>query len=223
MLSFLLLISSVALLMHPARLTSEAVGISELIHDVTCIRGSYTTAFPRGYLPLGTVDPDYVSNTKQLNSKGFVWWPYMIPCFKCGNPAKQAKDLIAAADIPNNIVTIYLDAGQKWGTDLDRNRAFILGLITEIVNEQHVPVILASKYSFEKILGKGWTELASLPLYYVSPNGKKSCGDFVAFGGWTKPDGKLYLSDSQVCGNKLDMIMLCGSSEPEQQSVTMAD
>ncbi len=212
-----------ALFAAVVRPTNDAVGISEKISDAACIHKSYATAFPRGYMATGMLDPNYVSNTVLLEKQKFVWWPYMIPCFKCGNAAKQVRTLIAAADIPNNLVTVFIDAGREWSKDVETNRKFVLELLTEIINEQHVPILQTSKYSFEKVFGEGWSELSSVSLYYISPDGKKNCKDFTTFGGWTTADAKVYLSDSLVCGNKLDMIVMCSSEKEEEFRTTVAD
>ena len=47
-------------------------------------------------------------------------------------------------------------------------------------------------------------DVAGDPLWYAHYDKKESYGDFVAFGGWTKPGMKQYVGDTTVCGADVD-------------------
>lgn len=220
--SKLLIALILAAVLGVARPLTDAVEIPEKIVDPLCLHKVYKYAFPRAYISTGMVDPNYKGNVEKLTANGFTWWPYIVPCFKCGHAEKQVIAVLAVKEIATHMVSVYLDASNGWSKSQDKNREFISALIRTIVEQTHVPVIVTNKYSFEKIAGKDWSDLSELPLYYIAPDGKENCQDFAKFGGWTKPAAKLFRSSASVCGNKVDLILPCNSGAAPEQAV-MAD
>ncbi|MDR3430975.1 MAG: hypothetical protein P4L95_03550 [Rouxiella aceris] len=202
--------------------------ISEKIIDAECIRHLYTSVVVRSYLSSGMVDPDYVGNTKHLHDHLVEWWPYMNPCFKCGNPEAQFKKLIAATTIPHKVILIYIMVDQGWGSDVEKNREFLTTLTSMMQESKYLPLIVTNKYNYEKIMGEDWSDLCSLPLYYQSLNGKDNCDDFVPFCGWYQAIGKIYKNNFPACTIKFDVAVGCDVSESpfltgEPQGTTRAD
>ncbi len=51
---------------------------------------------------------------------------------------------------------------------------------------------------------KGCPAAASQQLWYAHYDNNPSFGDFVAFGGWTKPNIKQFQGDTTLCGAGVD-------------------
>ncbi len=185
---------------------------SEKIIDAKCVINIYTTLIVRGYLSSGMVDPNYVDNAESLNKYKANWWPYMNPCFKCGNPEAQFKDLIAATYMPTKSILIYIMAGRGWGSDVAKNRDFLTTLTNKMRESNYLPLIVTSKYDYEKVVGADWEELSHLPMYYESLNFKANCEDFAPFGGWIFAIGKIFGDNYLHCDIKFDVMVGCAAS-----------
>jgi hypothetical protein len=63
--------------------------------------------------------------------------------------------------------------------------------------------IYTSASQWNPIMG-GSTKFSYLPLWYAHYDNNPSFSDFVAFGGWTKPNIKQYKGTTSVCSASVD-------------------
>lgn len=114
------------------QIRQDAVLVSNTIADIKCLHQQYKKAFPRGYLSTGMVDPSFAHNLQLLRVENLLWWPYMQPCFRCGNPAGQAQALInATGTFKIHAIIIVVNQSAGWSTsDLTLNQKFLLDLVS---------------------------------------------------------------------------------------------
>ena len=191
----------------------EDIEIAEKVVDPECIKTQVKEgAWVRGYLSTGMVDPNLVYNVNLLNQFGVYVSAYMQPCFKCGNPKKQAQDLAASMPLKNRRFMIYVTSGQ-WGTDMNANRDFLTTLVEEFRSTGNAAGIVTSEQHYQSIMGKDWDTMSSLMLFYIKVDNITSCSDFKPFNGWKKPREKLYDVTESLCGNTVDYLHDCIEGE----------
>ena len=94
-------------------LAKQASLVAEKINDAECIKSTFSGTFVRGYVATGMVDPNYVYNANLLYEHEVNWAPYMVPCYKCGNPRKQVTDMIEAVQWPHTPIAIYVSTDRQ--------------------------------------------------------------------------------------------------------------
>ncbi len=189
----------------------DAVLVSDKIADIKCLRKQYTMVFPRGYVSTGMVDPSYAYNVALLNKEKMNWWPYMQPCFRCGNPRAQAQALAnASAALKLSAVNLVVDQSAGWSTtDLTLNQKFLLDLVSELKSNFGIVALMTSKYVYEQVVGKEWWMLGGHILYNQAPDGLETCKNYQRFGGWYEVTGKVFKNGLEVCGNTVDRMLWC--------------
>ena len=182
---------------------------SSKIADAKCFLDKTLWVIIRAYTPVGMVDPNLKHNINALNDGGAIWEPYMMPCFKCGNPKKQIKDMKVALAPWNGQVPVYV-VPSSWGTNIEENRKFMTELIDELTADGTFSAAVVTSIAFyEKTFGKDWGEFSRVPLVYIGTNNDPSCNDFRPFGGWKESSEKMYSLNQDVCGVVADYIGLC--------------
>mmetsp|Transcript_7828 Transcript_7828/g.7690 ORF Transcript_7828/g.7690 Transcript_7828/m.7690 type:complete len:141 (-) Transcript_7828:39-461(-) len=133
----------------------------------------------------------------------------MFPCFPCGNPAKQVKDLATAL----NNLSIYVDyifidiETYQWSSNVQANQAFITTLANTLKAEQIADVgIYTSRTEWASIVGLNWSGVSWADLWYYNYDNQANFKDFQPFGGWTKPFMKQYHGlTKNICGIQMNL------------------
>ena len=190
----------------PLSLGLSGVDVSSAVDAFTCLRSSgYDFAITRGYQSFGQVDPTAKQNIANAKGAGIQYVDvYLFPCYPCGDPATQANQLWAA--LGGTFGTVWLDIETyQWSSNLAANQAFITTLANTLAGHGAKIGIYSSYYNWEAIVGLSWTGMSKYPLWYAHYDDNPSFSDFVAFGGWTKPNIKQYNGSSTVCGVGVDL------------------
>jgi len=103
-----------------------------------------------------------------------------------------------------NFGMLWLDIEGSWPANKNSNAQFIAEMSAALTSAGVNHGVYTSSYQWSAITG-GYTGLSHLPLWYPHWDGQESFGDFVAFGGWTKPAIKQYKGNSQLCGQGVDL------------------
>jgi len=190
---------------------SQAVSVSTFNCLKTDGYGSFVII--RAYESLNQPDPNVCSTLANAISAGIPYHDvYIFPCATCGNPSGQISSMY------NHLVNcgynykggtfgmVWLDieGTQYWYSNQTSNQSFFAGLVSECSALGLVCGVYTSSAQWSPIMGSGYTGGKNLPLWYPHWDGSKSFSDFVAFGGWTKPNMKQYLGDQTVCGVGVD-------------------
>jgi len=123
----------------------------------------------------------------------------------CGNPAGQMDTLINGLG-SSNYGMIWLDIERlSWPANQAANRVFITDLISAGKAKGKNIGVYTNYNNWQSIVGLDWTGASSLPLWYAHYDNSPNFGDFVPFGGWTKPAIKQYAGDATVCGVSVDL------------------
>ena len=184
--------------------TIPFIDIHEPIKDAACIQKKYSHACIRGYVSYGKTDPNLVENAKKLNAVGVEVDVYMGPCFMCGNPVKQADEIMAAlAQV--KYTHLWVEVEGAWSSDQATNQQFLRALVAELKAKNANGLgIFTFQPTWERIVGKSFSEMSALPLWYVRLNENPEQNDFIAFGGWKKAVAKQYDDENVVCGNDVN-------------------
>ena len=171
-----------------------------------CMIGkNYTFAIVRAYRSNGKVDTNAASNIANAWAAGMSFVDiYMFPCPKCGNPAKQIRDMITNLN-GARFGTLWLDIeGTEYWTDQASNRRFFDGLVQQAQSMGLNIGVYTSLVQWKPIMGD-YHAGSAFPLWYARYNGKHSYSDFSPFGGWKKAAMKQYLGDYKLCGYDTDL------------------
>jgi hypothetical protein len=196
----------------------EIVELDGAIEDASCLKQETGVVFVRGYLAIGKVDPDMPENIKKLVDVGLPCSAYMVPCFTCGNPKKQARELMKAMPIANRRFFVHVITGQ-WSSDIEKNRAFLRELIEELKSDNTDAGIITNEFYFTKIVGADFSEFSDLMLFYIHADNEDNCSDYKPFGGWTEPVGKKYDFENPLCQLNVDFVCACQGRQPSAQSI----
>jgi hypothetical protein len=196
----------------------EFVELDGAIQDVNCLKAETKVVLVRGYLAIGKVDPDMPENIKKLVSVNLPCSAYMVPCFSCGDPRKQARELIAAMPLPNRRFFIHVITGQ-WSSDLEQNRAFLRELVDEFKKSSTDAGIVTNEFYFNKILGPDFSEFSELMLIYIHADNTENCNEYTAFGDWDMPFGKKYDFENPLCNLNADLVTICRYRQAPVQSI----
>lgn len=178
--------------------TVPFVDIKDQIKDAKCLKDSYSRVCVRGYMSIGRVDPYLVKNLAATKEVSLTTDVYMLPCFYCANPEKQAEDLMAVLNA-NTYNTLWVQVDGAWGMNQAKNQAFMRNLTASLKSKGARLGIFTFQPTWDRIFGKAFDEFSSLPLWYTRWNGDPAADDFVAFGGWKKPAAKQYDTDDEEC------------------------
>lgn len=173
----------------------------------SCLKNNgYVFTVIRGYQSGGQVDPNVVQNIKNARAGGQADVDvYLFPCVPCGNPAKQATDLVDAIK-GQNYGMIWIDIETlQWSKSQTANQGFITTMASTLKGlGQHVG-IYSSYYNWQSIVGLGWTGVSEYPLWYAHYDNNPSFSDFSPFGGWKTPNVKQYQGTTNLCGAGVDL------------------
>ncbi len=179
--------------------TFSFVDIKEQITNAACLKQSYARVCVRGFQSIGRVDPYLEKNLKALSNVSLTADVYMLPCVYCNDPEAQAEKIMAVLKV-NAYNTLWVQVEGAWGADQATNQVFIQMLIKALQSKGVKKVgIFTFQPTWDRIFGKAFDALSSLPLWYTRWNGDPEAKDFVAFGGWKKPTAKQYDTDDDSC------------------------
>lgn len=188
---------------------NEIYETDEKIKDVNCLKNEQPNAvFVRGYRASGMVDPNLQYNINELTNAGVPASAYMHPCFHCGNPAKQAQDLMAACPIGNRRFFVYIVPGQ-WGKDHAANIEFLKTIAAEFEKNGDVAGIATNEQYFNEIMGADNSDFAQYMLFYIHDDEEPNCNEFKPFGGWNHATAKKYSLEDDKCDNTIDYFCWC--------------
>ena len=183
------------------------------INDIHCesLRGKYVSI--RVLKKNGEVEPSALENAKIFSNQG-RWVSYhATPCVKCGNVTKQGIELCEKLLQPalhiKSLIQVYIDATDPlaWSRNIRENVLAIREFATMIDgcgidHAYYSPAIFTNKTSWETITGSH-SGFSCMPLWYMNLDGRMDHSNFVPFGGWQKPSGKMHhLIGRDGCGNE---------------------
>jgi len=163
-------------------------------------------AIVRGYQSGGQVDPNAAANVRNAKAAGIQYVDlYLFPCVPCGNPAGQVQALVSAmSGVPYGMIWLDIERYQ-WSGNLGANQNFISSMLSELTSLGQHPGVYTNYYNWEAIVGLNWGGASGYPLWYAHYDGSPNFGDFVPFGGWSKPNIKQYAGDKTLCATGVDM------------------
>jgi len=184
--------------------TVPFVDIKEELKDAECIRNSYTKICVRGFLSMGKVDPYVVKSLAAADKAGIEADVYMIPCFYCNDPEKQALTMMTALK-DSKFKMLWVTVEGTWSSDLARNRQFLVNLTMSLEKNGAKNLgIFTFQPTWERIFGKDYSDFSNKPLWYIRWNENPNDNDFVPFGGWKKPAAKQYDTENEECAMTVD-------------------
>lgn len=195
----------------------------------SCFKSNnYIFALIRVYQSSGRPDPNGPANINDAWNGGMRNVDgYIFPCYSCGNPEQQMKDTVSylkshnlhlavegedtsnpgnlTANVGATVGMLWLDVEgtQYWSTSSSNNINFLQRMVDEGKRQGVNLGIYSSKYQWDPIMG-GSSKFNYLPLWYAHYDNWASFGDFVSFGGWSKPAIKQYAGDVGLCGVNVD-------------------
>ncbi|CAG9314783.1 unnamed protein product [Blepharisma stoltei] len=150
------------------------------------------SAIVRGYMSSGNVDPNVVPNIQNAGNAFLTVGVYMFPCFPCGNPAKQAQDLVTALK-GQTYDSIWIDVETyQWSSNVQANQAFITTLANTLKSLGQSVGIYTSRAEWSTIVGLNWSGVSWAGLWYYHYDNQQNFMDFQPFGGWEMADMKQY-------------------------------
>lgn len=189
--------------------TVEVLDMAESVRDMRCIAAEgFTQLVFRGLMSSGLPDPTARANLEKAIDVDCT--VYLVPCFKCGNAAKQIADTCDAIYGTNYFYHPYLvvEDPAMWSADMMENRAFVEEAVRAILGSGRKCFdnvrFRSTKYEWEKILGLDYSSFSDRVLWYVSDDKRKSHRDFRPFGGWNVPRVKQYNKGQEICGNQVN-------------------
>jgi len=189
------------------------VDVSQLFASstYTCMKNNgYHYIIIRGYCSFGGIDTNAVSNLNNAKSAGLTADIYMFPCR--GKSATAQVDQMVSAISGNLYGTVWIDvetnpsSGCGWGSDHTGNCNYLTELVNRVKYHSKNVGIYSSQNMWTSIMGsaKACGGLGAHPLWYAHYDKTASFSDFVAFGGWTKPQIKQFEGDVILCGAGVD-------------------
>ncbi|ELP92506.1 lysozyme, putative [Entamoeba invadens IP1] len=102
---------------------------------------------------------------------------------------------------------IWYSTYTTWKSSKTENTAFLEKMMAKAISLGKAGIV-GSKEMWSTNFGASYTykDAASVPLWYVSPDGDASFGNFVAFGGWSKPTMKTYEKNVWYCSLTEDLV-----------------
>ena len=173
------------------------------IKDGACIRNTYSRAAFRGYQSIGKVDPFLMKNLEAAKKVGLKADVYMIPCTYCGNPEKQADEIMYLLKSAT-YETLWISIEGSWSLDRAKNQVFMKNLTTALTSKGAKLGIFTFQPTWDRVFGKEFTEFSTLPLWYIRWNSNLEAADFIPFGGWKNPTAKQCDSDNIECDINTD-------------------
>ena len=174
------------------------------LKDATCIRNTYSRVAIRGYQSIGKVDPFLMKNLEAAKKVGLKADVYIIPCTYCGNPDKQADEimyLLKAATYG----TLWISIEGSWSLDRAKNQLFMKNLTDALTSKGAAKLgIFTFQPTWDRVFGKEFTNYSNLPLWYIRWNSNPEVDDFIPFGGWKIPTAKQYDTDNTECDISTD-------------------
>eukprot|EP00830_Metopus_es_P021226 TRINITY_DN877_c0_g5_i1.p1 TRINITY_DN877_c0_g5~~TRINITY_DN877_c0_g5_i1.p1 ORF type:complete len:253 (+),score=50.35 TRINITY_DN877_c0_g5_i1:2-760(+) len=174
-----------------------------LMTDAECLKKMFTRMVFRGYQSIGKVDPYIQKNLELATKAGIVADVYMNPCFFCGKPEVQVAELTDSLKA-HKINMIWVSIEGSWSMDAAKNQLFAKGLVAALQAKSIKVGIFTFAPTWARIMGKDFSGLSELPLWYVRWNENPEPDDFIPFGGWTKPAAKQYQAEETECGIDVD-------------------
>lgn len=171
---------------------------ADLITDADCLKRTYDRINVRAYQSIGKVDPYVIKSLDAVKKAGMTADVYMVPCFFCANPAAQAEQLAEALK-GSSFETVWVQVEGAWSLDQAGNKLFLESLVNGLKSKGLHVGIFTFQPTWDRLLGKSYDGMSTLPLWYMRWNEDPYDGDFVSFGGWKKPRAKQYDTDDRVC------------------------
>ena len=167
---------------------------------------SHTFIAINAYSVYGKVNPNAIASIATAKEAGFNEVDiYFSPCTAC-EPDVQAREIVEAFK-EVEYGKIWLKIGARgWREFRYYNRRYLKAMLDEFTKLGKKVGIVSSKFEWEDPFGKDYTDAAGYSLMYKSLNKDPSFKDFAEFGGWKKPEAKLYDSDKDVCSISMDLI-----------------
>ena len=158
----------------------------------------------RCYRSYGAVDP-YCQHSLQIaNREGMHAEVYINPCYPCGNPEIQVREMIENIKEESFEYVWILVETYKWSNLFELNQRFVLELASAIIGMGKKPGVITSKDDWEEIMGTSWTGMYKFPLWYEECDKKPTFDGFKPFGGWKTPKMKKYDCNVKTCGERLN-------------------
>lgn len=96
-----------------------------------------------------------------------------------------------------------IEGPEYWSSTPANNVNFLHGMVNE-GNARGVSMgIYTGNSQWSPIMG-GSADFKSMPLWYAHYDNNPSFSDFTPFGGWTKPNIKLYAGTTSMCSASVD-------------------
>ncbi len=188
------------------KLGSELVPTTVLTPEkAKCIlEKGYEFVLIHAYTTDGRVNPNALNNIAVAKEAGFKEIDlYFGPCFAC-EPDVQAREILAALK-EVQYGKIWIKIGSKgWREFPYYNRRYLKTIMDQFPKEK--VGILVSKFEWEDPFRKDYDGAKDYSLMYKSPNKDPSFDDFVPFGGWKKPEAKLFEADDIICETGMNLI-----------------
>ena len=160
---------------------------------------------------IGDYDETGIANIKAARAAGWQYVDgYIFPCLKssCAPPENQIEatvNRLTAEGAQYGMLWLDLEIF-AWSNDQNYNRDFITRLGNQL-NAMNVNWgIYTNNNNWASIVGIGWSQWSSKPLWWANYNGHQDYSGFVPFGGWTQPSIHQYAgSVNGPCGINMDM------------------
>ena len=180
--------------------------ISDAFKDMSCFEKQDVHFLAvRCFTSVGIPDPNCKASLMNAKKAKMISDIYMVPCIKCGNPAKQAEQAIKNAG-GEKYEYIWVNVeGTQWNKDKNENRKFLTEIVHSITHLGKHPGIYTSATDWANIMGADWDAMIEHPLWYVHLDKVESFDDFKPFGGWEAPSVKQYMGHVPLCDGNVNM------------------
>jgi hypothetical protein len=202
------------LLLLPYPTTFTPLGFST--GTLQCLKNNgFVAAIPRGYMSVGRVDPNMVSNVANARAAGFQYVDvYMFPCPTCSSSAEQQFSQLwnafSASHVNVGMVWLDIEGRQYWSSSTANNQSFYKQLVAATQRVGAKVGIYSSKVQWQEIFGSASFDGGFRgPLWYAHYDNNARCSDFSAFGGWGSPTLKQYVGDTVQCSAGIDISSYC--------------
>lgn len=212
-------VGCLALIQVNALIGFDAAPVVSFQSTFDCLKsGGYSFANIRAYSVEGVdLDLSVKDTLIYAQRSGFKTDLFLRPCK--GKSAKFQIDaiMLAIAEQYYDRFWLYLghnpNAGCEWSSP-HTNCDYIKTMVDQIKYFKKPVGIYVSPEQWRNIMGSlgSCPELGEYPLIYPNNNNSPNFDDFVPFGGWKAPYGKVFQSNITACGTTINKIYREGSA-----------
>ncbi len=196
--------------------------------DIDCLVANNISnkLYWRGYKSTGVIDKVGVANLALAVSRGITTTSVYMNPNPSGDAAKEADEICSylSEQITSYSfrIIVRLTRGDRWSSDISKNRAFVLNLTKAISDDRRCYGVgfYTSKLEFESLFGGDFTALKGrFLMIYINRDNDPVLHNFRSFGGWTSPLTKEYTEDThKFCGKTVKLLaMVCKPDECEEE------